>query len=214
MRNAPYRRSFMRGAGIIAGAAAAALLKRPAAAQASGASSMQTSPSSFIEALSADGPAFDRADKMQLYGQFVGSWEMDVKAPNPNGAPFTGKGEIHFGWALKGRAVQDVWITPPRGRPTEAAGPVLFYGTTLRVYDPGIDAWHILWSDPVRQYYTSQIGRAQGPDIVQEGSDGSGAKVRWRFTEITDRSFHWIADRAEANGDWRLVVEFFARRTA
>ena len=32
----------------------------------------------FLEALSADGPAPDRAGKMALYGQFVGSWELDV----------------------------------------------------------------------------------------------------------------------------------------
>jgi len=44
-----------------------------------------------------------------------------------------------------------------------------FYGTTLRVYDPGIDAWHILWSDPLKQLYRRQIGRARGQDIVQEG---------------------------------------------
>ena len=169
-------------------------------------------PSPFIDALAATGPAADRADKMRLYGQFVGSWEMDVKAPNPNGAPLTGKGEIHFGWALEGRAIQDVWITPPRGRPDEAAGPVMFYGTTLRVYDPGIDAWHILWSDPVKQYYARQIGRAQGKDIVQEGSDGTGAQIRWSFTDITPNSFHWTAERLEEGGKARLLVEFFARR--
>ena len=70
------------------------------------------------------------------------------------------RGEIHFGWVLEGRAIQDVWILPG-----------VFYGTTLRVYDPGLDAWHILWSDPVKQYYTRQIGRARGHDIVQEGKE-------------------------------------------
>jgi len=49
------------------------------------------------------------------------------------------RGEIHAGWVLQGRAIQDVWIFPGA-----------FYGTTLRVYDPGLDAWHILWSDPVK----------------------------------------------------------------
>ncbi len=52
-------------------------------------------------------------------------------------------GEWHFGWALEGRAVQDVWIVPPRGelRRGDAAANVNSYGTTLRVYDPDIDAW-------------------------------------------------------------------------
>jgi len=48
------------------------------------------------------------------------------------------------------------------------------YGTTLRVYDPRIDAWHIHWSDPLRQFYGRQIGRAHGPDIVQLGKSDDG----------------------------------------
>ena len=36
------------------------------------------------------------------------------------------------------------------------------YGTTLRVYDPGIDAWHIAWTEPVGQTYLTMIGQAQG----------------------------------------------------
>ena len=32
----------------------------------------------FFDALHAEGPAPDRAGKMDLYGQFVGSWVLDV----------------------------------------------------------------------------------------------------------------------------------------
>jgi hypothetical protein len=38
-------------------------------------------------------------------------------------------GEIHFGWVLEGRAVQDIWIRPKRPVPST------MYGTTLRVFD-------------------------------------------------------------------------------
>jgi hypothetical protein len=103
---------------------------------------------------------------------------------------------------LEGRAIQDVWILPG-----------FFYGTTLRVYDPGIDAWHIFWSDPLKQLYRRQIGRAQGNDIVQEGQDDTGAAVRWRFTEITPNSFHWLGERSPDGGaNWQLQAEFLARR--
>jgi hypothetical protein len=104
--------------------------------------------SSLIDALHTDRPASDRADKMSLYGWLIGRWKMDAVVYLDDGTPHRGLGEIHFGWVLEGRAIQDVWILPG-----------VFYGTTLRIYDPGIDAWHILWSDPVMQFYTRQIYR-------------------------------------------------------
>ena len=70
----------------------------------------------FLEALSAAGPAPDRAAKMALYGQFVGSWELDVIEHRDDGMTRRRPGEWHFGWALEGRAIQDVWIVPPRGQ--------------------------------------------------------------------------------------------------
>lgn len=160
---------------------------------------------SFTNALHADGPAADRAGKMALYGRFVGSWAMDSVIHDDAGGKQAGPaGEIHFGWALAGRAIQDVWILPG-----------IFHGTTLRVYDPTIDAWHILWSDPLHQFYARQLGRAEGDDIVQLGDDGKGTPLRWRFTEITPDSFHWIGERSADNGTtWRKQIEMFARRVS
>lgn len=159
---------------------------------------------SFPAALHSEGPAPDRASKLMLYGRFVGSWTMDAVLHRDDGSRQTGRGEIHFGWVLEGRAVQDVWILPE-----------VFYGTTLRVYDPGLDAWHIVWSDPMRQVHRRMIGRAEGADIVQDGTDEAGHPVRWSFREITPASFHWTAERSEGDGaGWRLLVEFFARRVS
>jgi hypothetical protein len=161
--------------------------------------------SSFINALHTDRPAPDLADKLSLYGWLIGDWEMDSVMYDDAGTKRAGpRGEIHFGWVLEGRAIQDVWILPG-----------VFYGTTLRVYDPGLDAWHILWNDPLKQYYTRQIGRARGNDIVQDGKDNAGVPLRWSFTEITPDSFHWIGERSPDGGaSWRRQVEFFARRVS
>jgi hypothetical protein len=159
--------------------------------------------SSLIDALHAEGPSRDRADKMGLYGRLIGNWRMDAVVYRDDGTQHQGAGEIHFGWILEGRAIQDVWILPG-----------VFYGTTLRVYDPGIDAWHILWSDPLMQFYTRQIGRARGSDIVQEGKNDPGQKVRWSFVEITSDSFRWLGERSLDDGaTWQLQAEFFARRS-
>jgi hypothetical protein len=160
--------------------------------------------SSFRDALHADRPAPDRADKMDLYGWLIGTWEMDAVVHRDNGTTYTGRGEIHFGWVLEGRAIQDVWILPG-----------VFYGTTLRVYDPALDAWHILWSDPLKQYYTRQVGRARGGNIVQEGRIEDGTAIRWSFTEITPDSFRWLGERSLDEGvTWHLQAEFRARRDA
>lgn len=176
----------------------------PFATSLSATSALRQGPSpSLVEALHSDHPAVDQADKMALYGWLIGRWEMDSVIHSDDGTKQSGpRGEIHFGWVLEGRAIQDVWALPG-----------FFYGTTLRVYDPALDAWHILWSDPLKQYYTRQIGRARGNDIVQEGTDEAGTPVRWSFTEITPNSFHWLGERSPDKGtSWRIQIEFFARR--
>jgi len=172
--------------------------------------------SSLIDVLHSARPAADRADKMNLYGRFIGAWDMDVVTHEPGGAKHNGRGEIHFGWVLEGRAIQDVWMIPPRAERSPDA-PLLpvagnWYGTTLRVYDPGIDAWHITWIDPAMQQFMRQIGRARGPDIVQEAASENGVTRRWSFTEIKDDSFHWLGEVSTDGGaTWRLQVEVFAR---
>lgn len=62
----------------------------------------------FPDALRADGPAPDRAEKMGLYGWLIGDWEMDATVRADDGMTHKGRGEIHFGWVLEGRAIQDV----------------------------------------------------------------------------------------------------------
>src|SRR5581483_4110825 len=69
------------------------------------------------------------------------------------------------------------------------------YGTTLRVWDPSIEAWRITWINPVSSHREEQIGRRIGADIVQIGARSNGTATRWRFTEITPDSFLWIGER-------------------
>jgi len=178
-------------------------------------------PAPLSGVLDSRGPAPDRADKLSLYAFLIGHWDTRVLAYEEDGTQHESRGEIHAGWVLEGRAIQDVWLTPPRadrhpGQPL----PVLpvtgaWYGTTLRVYDPKLDAWHIVWSDPATQFYAQQIGRAEGADIVQRGALPSGVELRWRFTEIKPDSFRWLGEvSADGGANWRLQVEVFAHRSA
>lgn len=167
---------------------------------------------SFIEALSSDGPAADRADKMMLYGQFIGAWDGTVTVYRENGERFDSSAEVHFGWVLQGRAIQDVWIVPARTGRAASEGDRM-YGTTLRIYDPQRDEWQIRWADPVRQVYSQMTGRQVGADIVQEYRDPQGAICQWCFTEIEANSFHWISrESTDERKTWRLIGEFHLRR--
>ncbi len=158
----------------------------------------------FLQRLLADGPAADRAEKMSLYGWLIGDWRMDCTLFPDDGTTQRGAGEICFRWALGGRAIQDVWILPG-----------VFYGTTLRIYDAALDAWRIIWSDPLRPYYARQIGRAQGADIVQIGKDDDGTSTRWSFSDIKPDSFRWRGERSTDDGrTWRLQADFSAYRKA
>jgi hypothetical protein len=173
---------------------------------------------SFIDVLHASGPDPDRAKELELYAFLVGRWDTEIVTHEQNGATHRGHGEIHAGWVLEGRAIQDVWMIPRRAdrRPDSPPLPVAgnWYGTTLRVYDPGIDAWHIIWSDPANQFFSRQIGRARGADIVQEGKHESGMPMRWSFTKIQPNSFHWLGEARPDGKDWWLQVEVLARRAS
>ena len=168
----------------------------------------------LAKVLHANGPSSDRAAQMMLYGQFVGSWEGTLVYRDPEGVHRETSAEVHFGWVLEGRAVQDVWIAPSRhSRP--ATGHLLMHGTTLRVYDPGSDIWHITWIDPVRQVFNSMTGRKVGGDIVQEYRSDDRARIQWMFTEIRPDSFHWSARASKDDGEtWATRAEFFLRRVA
>lgn len=171
----------------------------------------------FHDALASNGPAADRADKLALYAWLVGSWELDAVLRRPDGSTEQKRGFISAGWVLEGRAIQDVFTIPG-----------LFYGSTLRVYDPALDAWHCHWSDPLRQVYFQAIGRACGSEIVNEGPEpeslarvygmrvapGNPARLRWVFGDITANAFRWRSERSTDGAEWLLQREYFVRRAA
>jgi len=169
----------------------------------------------MITGLHTDGPAADRAEKLMLYGRFIGSWEGRVIQHARDGSSTEQSCEIHFGWVLEGRAVQDVWIVPSRQDredPTKLGGYNL-YGTTLRIYDPKNDVWHVSWFNPVAQTYNRMTGRQIGQEIVQEYITEDGMRCQWLFTDITENSFHWIGRGTKDGGKtWFVQTEFFARR--
>lgn len=163
-----------------------------------------------IKGLEAEAPAPDLADKLMLFGQFVGDWECDVVTEMPDGSKRANKCEWNWGWILEGRAIQDVYIIHANEK---AGGPFLEYGTTLRVYDAKIDAWHVIYWGPIHNNLTILTARKKGDEIVLETGNDNGRMGQWIFSEITKDSFHW---RAQVTGDggktWHVRQEMQVRR--
>lgn len=171
----------------------------------------------FLFALSAPGRSPEIRESEDVYGWLIGSWEFDVLHYRGADTSALGlKGEVHFGWVLEGRAVQDVWIMPRIADRTPETDRINnMYGTTLRVWDPSIKAWRITWINPVRGHYEEQIGRRAGKDIVQIGARSDGTPTQWTFKEVTRDSFHWTGESLMPDGKtWQLEGEFLAKRTA
>jgi hypothetical protein len=167
----------------------------------------------LVEALHASGPAGPNAAKLGLFGRFVGSWRLDWSGIGAEGQPVSMTGELHFGWVLGGRAVQDVWIVPGRGQPGEGESPLAFHGSTIRFYDPTIDAWRSTWVEPVNGRVRRFIGRPDGADILLL-SDEEDPQLRWRFTNIAYGSFRWRAEISRNGGStWQFDEEMLATRT-
>jgi hypothetical protein len=174
-----------------------------------------TEKADFHSTLAAPGRSPEIPESLDVYGWLIGSWELDVlhyRATDVSGDHI--KGEAHFGWVLEGRAVQDVWIMPWRSVRTVGPDKINnMYGTTLRVWDPSIQAWRITWINPVSGHREEQVGRRSGKDIVQMGTRPDGTATRWMFTEITPHSFHWIGEALQPDGKtWKLEGEFRANR--
>ena len=155
----------------------------------------------FRSALGAPSRSPEIPEASDVYGWLIGSWDLDVRRFSADGHEYRGSGEVHFAWVLEGRAMSDVWIMENT------------YGMTLRVWSPSIEAWRVVWINPVTGARDELVGRRCGQEIVQVGTHADGRPIRWIFTDITPGSFRWVGEVLEADGKtWRLEAEFRARR--
>jgi hypothetical protein len=145
----------------------------------------------------ADGPAPEQAEELMLFGRFVGAWDVDGAEIARDGERTSWRGEWHFTWALGGRAVADVLIVPG-----------LEFGTTIRFYDPDAGNWQITWITPVQRAVRRLVARPDGDDILLEGEEPDGRRLRWTFSEIAGDSFLWQGRSSYDGGEtWDLEEE-------
>ncbi len=132
-----------------------------------------------IEGLAAEGPDPKFADKLMLFGQFIGDWDI-VKARyvQADGTWVQMRGQVHFGWILNGSAIQDVWMGCPEGQDK-----MVLFGTTIRFYDSKIDAWRSTWLSPLKGLVQMFIGRKVKDEIVLE-LQNSDIPEKWIFLKL------------------------------
>jgi len=162
-----------------------------------------------LPGLAADGPCPELEEQLATFGQFVGDWEIsEWRNLEKDGTWSTGRGELHWRWILDGRAVQDIWSTYD-----ERSGRMVPLGTTLRFYDPKIDAWQSVWISPVNHVARPFVGRRAGSEIVLDGKSARGAPIRWIFSEISGQSFRWRAEEFQSETSaWTMNEEMRIRR--
>jgi hypothetical protein len=169
------------------------------------------SASGLASVLLSDGPDPRYAQELQTFGRFVGSWDVELTEYSSNGDSETSAAEWHFGWVLAGRAVQDVWITPPIEQQRREGVPPREWGTMVRYYDPSADCWRLTWAGPGKGRQILLIAREEDDQIVLEGEE-HGHRIRWVFSEIRENSFLWESHEEQPDGSWQRVQQMRACR--
>lgn len=173
-----------------------------------------STPFHILSSLRANQPHPAYRDKLMLFGQFIGVWDMDIKFFDDNGDTiFHGPGEWSFSWVLDGRVIQDV-LTYADLRDTAKDAPgERRTGTTLRYYDPRLDVWRVIWLGAASGTLILLTGSPVGDEIWIEGVEDNGTLNRWMFTAITADSFHWKGMASTDKGiTWKPEQEMLAHR--
>lgn len=170
-------------------------------------------PPDAAPALIAEAPSPDIAPLDCPYGPLIGAWRVRTIDYGEDGTKHEAQGEWFFFWALEGRAVMDVWISPPRSERGRVDAYANRYGTSVRAYDPVRKQWRVTWINPASGAYDTLWARRDGGAIVHEGPDRDGNLMRWTFKHIRERSAHWTGERSKDGGEtWRLEAEFHLER--
>lgn len=171
-------------------------------------------PLEILEMLKASGPHTQYRDKMMLFGQFVGDWDMSIAFFDEEGKKtYDQHGTWAFSWVLDGRAVQDVLVYPNPSRGMSGEAGERRIGSTMRWYDPNMDAWHVIWMGVVSGDLGVMVAREVDEEIWIEEKELDGSLTKWIFTEISQSSFRWKGTVSYDGGkSWKLDQEMFAKR--
>jgi hypothetical protein len=167
-----------------------------------------------VELFWAGEPRPELAEGLELFAPLIGRWSLVVEEFEPDGSSTTTDAEWEFGWALDGRAVADVWLSP--SRTARAAGaPDGEWGVSIRFPDPHADTWRSTWLGPHRGWvipFTAGPGEPGSGDAIVLAGERDGVRLRWAFSELTADSFRWRAEETPPGGAPWIRQRFTASR--
>lgn len=164
----------------------------------------------MVKVLQAMGPHPSLGDQANVFGRFVGTWDVDYTFFTKDGKTSHAKGEVIAGWVMDGHAIQDLFISYPTAQEKER-----HMGTTVRYFDPKSGQWRITFVLPEFDYVRTLSGGAVGNDrIVLRGQDPDGTELRWSFNDIRADTFVWRGEKSEDHGKtwWMEEEHHFKRR--
>lgn len=144
------------------------------------------------------------------WGKMIGKWDAEYTSIAPDGKEYKGKAEWSWFYVLDGTAVQDVWISPPRG--TEAGKDGRYFGTDLRIFNPRSGKWQVVFADNRSgKYQKYDAGRENGKMVMR--LPGEPNKRRITFVSITDRHVDWMQEESGDGGKtWRVMLRIRGTR--
>ncbi|MGI5128462.1 hypothetical protein ACQEVB_16745 [Pseudonocardia sp. CA-107938] len=143
----------------------------------------------------------------EAFAPLIGSWDLTVTDIADDGTETVRDGEWHFSWALDGRALVDVWISPRRSADRDPAGE---WGMSVRYPDPGTGRWRSTWHGPARGWLIPFEAAVDGAPVLT--SELNGITRRWIFSDVTPSGFRWRAEESDGGGPFRVRQRFVATR--
>ena len=162
----------------------------------------------MVDVLGAPGANTSLGEEARTFDRLVGTWDAEFTFRRDDGTSQHKKGELHFGWVMDGRAIQDLWIGyPADGRPERTIG------TTIRFFDTKLRQWRLVFINPQFNYIVTAQGGREGDRIVFRGVDTDGVPLRWTFSDITGKTFNWRGEKSHDGGaTWTLEEDHQMKR--
>jgi hypothetical protein len=163
----------------------------------------------MVAALQAMSPHSSLGDQANVFGRFVGTWDVEYTDFSKDGKESHRAGELIVGWIMDGLAIQDLWIVyPSAGRENREVY------TDVRYFDPKSRTWSAAFIDPEHASVARFTGGPIGDDRIELDTQDFGHKeTRWSFNDIRPDTFVFRDEESVDDGkSWRLQSEYHMKR--